>query len=53
MAQFLLNSYRTRHMFMAKTNIKVRTGKCLEDSCVRYVIIYTNDIWFKDIVSTI
>ena len=28
---------------MAKTNLKVRTKKCYEDSCVRYVIIYTND----------
>ena len=28
---------------MAKMNIKMITGKCLEDSCVRYVIIYTND----------
>ena len=28
---------------MAKMNIKVRTGKCLEDFYVRYVIIYTND----------
>ena len=28
---------------MAKTNIKVRTRICKEDSCVRYVIIYTND----------
>ena len=28
---------------MAKTNIKVGTGRCLEDSYVRYVIIYTND----------
>ena len=27
-AQFLLNSYITRRMFMAKTNIKVRTRKC-------------------------
>ena len=30
-------------MFMAKRNIKVRTGKCYENSYVRYVIIYTND----------
>ena len=27
-AQFLLSSYRTKCMFMAKINIKVRTGKC-------------------------
>ena len=27
---------------MAKMDIKVRTGLCLEDSCVRYVIVYTN-----------
>ena len=27
-AQFLLNSYKTRRMFMAKINIKVRTEKC-------------------------
>ena len=43
-AQFLLNSYRTKRMFMAKMNIKVRIGKCKEDSCVTYVILYTNDI---------
>ena len=29
---------------MAKMDIKVRTEMCLEDSCVRYVIVYTNDI---------
>ena len=29
-------------MFMAKMIIKVRTGKCKEDSCVAYVILYTN-----------
>ena len=28
---------------MAKMNLKVRTRKCQENSCVRYVIIYTND----------
>ena len=28
---------------MAKTNIKVRTGKCQKDSFVRYVIIYLKD----------
>ena len=28
---------------MAKMDIKVRTEMCLEDSCVRYVIVYTND----------
>ena len=28
---------------MAKTSKKVRTGRCYEDSCVRYVIIYTYD----------
>ena len=28
---------------MAKMDIKVRTELCLEDSCVRYVIVYTND----------
>ena len=27
---------------MAKMDIKVRTELCLEDSCVRYVIVYTN-----------
>ena len=27
---------------MAKLDIKVRTEMCLEDSCVRYVIVYTN-----------
>ena len=27
---------------MAKLDIKVGTKMCLEDSCVRYVIIYTN-----------
>ena len=27
---------------MAKMDIKVRTEMCLEDSCVRYVIVYTN-----------
>ena len=27
-AQFLLNSCRTKCMFMAKINIKVRIGKC-------------------------
>ena len=27
-AQFLLNSCKTRHMFMFKMNIKVRIGKC-------------------------
>ena len=27
---------------MAKMGIKVRTEMCLEDSCVRYVIVYTN-----------
>ena len=32
---------------MAKTNIKVRTGKCSEDSCVTYVILYTNDRTFQ------
>ena len=26
--QFLLNSYRTKRMFMAKMNIKVRTKMC-------------------------
>ena len=41
-AQFLLNSYRTKHMSMAKLDIKVGTKICLEDSCVRYAIIYTN-----------
>ena len=41
-AQFLLNSCRTRRMSMAKMDIKVRTEMCLEDSCVRYVIVYTN-----------
>ena len=30
-------------MSMAKMDIKVRTEMCLEDSCVRYIIIYTND----------
>ena len=30
-------------MSMAKMDIKVRTELCLEDSCVRYVIVYTND----------
>ena len=29
---------------MAKLDIKVRIGMCLEDSCVRYVIVYTNGI---------
>ena len=28
---------------MAKMDIKVRTELCLEDSCVRYVIVCTND----------
>ena len=42
-ARFLLNSYRTRCMFMAKMDIKVRTEMCSEDFCVRYVIIYTYD----------
>ena len=28
---------------MAKMDIKVRTELCLEDSYVRYVIVYTND----------
>ena len=41
-AQFLLSSYRTRRMSMAKLDIKVRIEMCLEDSCVRYVIVYTN-----------
>ena len=27
---------------MAKMDIKVRTEQCLEDSYVRYVIVYTN-----------
>ena len=27
---------------MAKLDIKVRTEMCLEDSCVTYVIVYTN-----------
>ena len=27
---------------MAKMDIKVRTEPCLEDFCVRYVIVYTN-----------
>ena len=27
---------------MAKMDIKVRTELCLENSCVRYVIVYTN-----------
>ena len=27
---------------MAKMNIKVRTELCLEDYCVRYIIVYTN-----------
>ena len=27
---------------MAKMDIKVRTELCFEDSCVRYVIVYTN-----------
>ena len=27
---------------MAKMDIKVRTELCLEDSCVRYVAVYTN-----------
>ena len=27
---------------MAKMDIKVRIEMCLEDSCVRYVIVYTN-----------
>ena len=27
---------------MAKMDIKVRTELCLEDSCVRYVIVYIN-----------
>ena len=27
---------------MAKMDIKVRNELCLEDSCVRYVIVYTN-----------
>ena len=27
---------------MAKMDIKVRTELCLEDSCVRYAIVYTN-----------
>ena len=42
MTQFLLNTCRTRRMSMAKMDIKVRTELCLEDSCVRYVIVYTN-----------
>ena len=29
---------------MAKMDIKVRNEPCLEDSCVRYVIVYTNCI---------
>ena len=29
-------------MSIAKMDIKVRTEMCLEDSCVRYVIVYTN-----------
>ena len=53
MTQFLIKSCRTKRMFMAKANIKVRTEKCYEDSCVRYVIIYKNDRHFKDIVSTV
>ena len=28
---------------MAKMIIKVKTGKCYEDSCVTYVILYIND----------
>ena len=40
--QFLLNSCKTRRMSMAKMDIKVRIEMCLEDSCVEYVIIFTN-----------
>ena len=29
---------------MAKLDIKVRTEMCFEDSCLRYVIVYTNGI---------
>ena len=28
---------------MTKFDIKARTKMCFEDSCVRYVIVYTND----------
>ena len=42
MVQFLLNSYKTKRMSMAKLDIKVSTEMCLEDFCVRYVIVYTN-----------
>ena len=31
-------------MSIAKLDIKVRTKMCLEDSSVRYVIVYTNGI---------
>ena len=30
-------------MSMAKMDITVRTELCQEDSCVRYIIVYTND----------
>ena len=42
-AQFLLNSCRTKRMFMTIANRTVRTGMCQEDFFVRYIIIYTND----------
>ena len=40
--QFLLNSSITKHLFMAKIDIKVVTKMYYEDSCVKYVIVYTN-----------
>ena len=42
MIQFLLNSSITKHLFMAKIDIKVVTKMYYEDSCVKYVIVCTN-----------
>ena len=52
MAQFFRNSYRTRLMFMAKTNITMRTEQSLEDFCVRYVVIYINSLRTSYLLTT-
>ena len=42
MTQFLIISCRNRCRSMAKMDIKVGIEMCYEDSCIRYVNVYTN-----------
>ena len=52
-AQFLLNSYRTRRMFMAETNIKMGTGNVRKIPVWRMSSSTQMIEQFKNIVSTV